>query len=504
LIAAKIRMPGCPISLDELRILSVSYYDLAGNPHQNGKIILHQSVANATLNVFKKLYSIHFPFSSIATLIQFKGDWQKAENSNVTYGFICRPTYNQLFAPESYGKTLTINPALNPEILLTNIPNKAVDIRKRAGKLISLTDITHATALQHIKLQPNSGLMSINRNLRLKGMTEAVEAELNKQGFIRPNLSNDRITWNKFIFENIANQENQSSENNTYFITPSEQQTANTVFTYEPLSSTLRNQLIQNNYWQTGCPVNLDRLNVITFSYYDFNGVTQVGQLVTFDAMAPYLTDAFKELYAHKFPIETPTVIAGSGANLTSAFKCRPITGGSDYSLHSYAVAIDINVSRNPYIGAFANEGQGQLIGLLVPYTTTSLSYLNRSQIRPGMNEAIPTIMRQHGFIEWGGDWQDRADFMHFQVPKNIAINLAYLDINPAKQLIALIIKYPTAAKRMSNDQRWQYLYHLFPEHYMQSLQKFFPLLQSEDESKVLSQIYLDLLMSFRTSLPNV
>lgn len=483
LTAVKIWFPGCPVNFDELRILSVSYYDLAGKSHQDGKIILHQSAANAALSLFKRLYALGFPFSSINTLIPLKGDWQKAQNSNVTYGFICQLSDNHLFTPQSYGKTLTINPALNPEILLSNIPNQTVDKEKRTQQFAS-----------SIKLQPNTGLFSINRNLHLKGMTEAVESEFNKQGFIRSNLSSDRISWSQFVFTGTKKPANQNFGKNTYFITPLEKQATNTTFKYEALSQTIKDQLIKSNYWHTGCPVDLDRLNIVTFSYYDFNGATKLGQVAVFDAMAPYLSDAFKELYAKKFPIEIPAIITPPDTITTTAFKCRAITSGRDYSLHSYALAIDINVSRNPYIGAFSNKEQDQLIGLLGPYSATSLSYLNRSQIHPGMNEAIVEIMKQHGFIEWGGDWQDRADFMHFQVPKNIALNLAHLDSNSAKQLIALLIQHPQAAKRMSNDQRWQYLYKLFPTRYMQRLQKYFPLLQTEEETKVLSQLYLDLL----------
>jgi hypothetical protein len=37
-------------------------------------------------------------------------------------------------------------------------------------------------------------------------------------------------------------------------------------------------------------------------------------------------------------------------ANNTSAFNCRPITGGTAWSNHSYGRAIDVNPVQNPYI----------------------------------------------------------------------------------------------------------------------------------------------------------
>ena len=93
-------------------------------------------------------------------------------------------------------------------------------------------------------------------------------------------------------------------------------------------------------------------------------------------------------------------------ADNTSAFNCRPITGGSGFSVHSWGMAIDINPVENPYIRG----------GVVLP--PASESYLDRQDVRPGMIvdgdlvvEAFATI----GF-SWGGDWERLKDYQHFEI----------------------------------------------------------------------------------------
>lgn len=263
------------------------------------------------------------------------------------------------------------------------------------------------------------------------------------------------------------------------------------IFNYEPLSQDWKEKLAKAKYWQPGCPVALERLNLLTFSYYDFKGNEQLGQLVVMDAAAPELTAAFKELYQQRFPLEKPVAVVDKDHDkegLTIAFTCRPITGGGNASLHSYGLAIDINVERNPYAGEYQVTSNGQVYGRLIP--NGSLGYLNRSVNRPGMNEAIVDIMQKHGFNGWGGDWRDRIDYMHFQVARPIAQQLAYLDPQSAATLYQLTIKYPQSAANLTADTRWFYLYKLYPQQYIKVLQDYFPKLATEKESQVFDKVY--------------
>ena len=92
----------------------------------------------------------------------------------------------------------------------------------------------------------------------------------------------------------------------------------------------------------------------------------------------------------------------------TGAYNCRQITGGTNYSLHAYGIAIDINWQSNPY----------------GPTLITDMP--------KGMIEAIKAIRTKNGKTvwRWGGDYTGNKDAMHFEViahPNDLATG-----INPA------------------------------------------------------------------------
>jgi hypothetical protein len=76
------------------------------------------------------------------------------------------------------------------------------------------------------------------------------------------------------------------------------------------------------------------------------------------------------------------------------AYNCRPITGGTAYSLHAYGIALDINWQANPY---------GKRL-------VTDMPEEMRSNIK-----AIRTV-GGHQVWRWGGDYAGNKDAMHFEV----------------------------------------------------------------------------------------
>jgi len=465
LITSKIWQAGCPVDLADLRVLTVSYYDLLGRVHHNGKLLMEKSAASHTLALFKQFYLKKFPFSSIDTLIKHKGNIQFAEEKNITYGFICKRDQQNQFTPESLGMVLTINPAFNPE-LTYKTDNKNT----------------------YVEISPKTAILSVNRNLKLHGMSDQVYSILKQNHFVRLTLSDNQVGWKKFIY--VHNHQKKPTENiaakthQPHITTP--------IFTYGPLSSEMKANLKKNGSWFDGCPVSLDRLNLLTLSYYGFDNQIHTGALIVLDVIAPYAVAAFKELYIKHYPIEKFDINDMSLHENSAAFNCRNIVGRNNYSIHSYGLAIDINVSRNPYIGAY-NIKDNQMIGTLVPASPYSLPYLDRAKKRAGMNEKIVKVMAKHGFTVWGGEWQDTVDYMHFQMPTAVAKHLVLLDVKSARLLIELVIKDPESAKYMSADTKWDYLYIMYPKTFINVLKKYFHLLKSKDESVVINLIYNEL-----------
>ena len=110
---------------------------------------------------------------------------------------------------------------------------------------------------------------------------------------------------------------------------------------------------------------------------YDFFGNSiKVNQVI-----APFLDNVKKDITAAN---------TGYTFDNVTTFNNRSKRGGGGKSLHSWAIAIDINPDRNPY--QIGNYG-------------------------PAVNDfpvAVIDAFRKNGF-QWGGDWPGERDAMHFE-----------------------------------------------------------------------------------------
>lgn len=89
-------------------------------------------------------------------------------------------------------------------------------------------------------------------------------------------------------------------------------------------------------------------------------------------------------------------------------YNCRPITGGSGYSLHAFGIAVDINWLDNPY----------RRDGVL------------QTDMPAGMVAEIEALRTVDGWQVWGwgGRYKGSVDAMHFEIvcaPLNLASGIA-------------------------------------------------------------------------------
>lgn len=164
--------------------------------------------------------------------------------------------------------------------------------------------------------------------------------------------------------------------------------------------------------WQPGCPVAPEELRLVSVMYATDDAAARTGELVVAADGGEDVVAVFGEIYAARFPItrmETIEVYGGDddasmAADNTSAFNCRPVTGGDGWSRHAYGLAVDINPLRNPYV-------QGSTV--LPP---AGAEYLDRDDVRPGMivaGDIVTTAFAARGF-EWGGNFSSLKDYQHF------------------------------------------------------------------------------------------
>ncbi|MGZ5500862.1 MAG: M15 family metallopeptidase, partial [Nitrososphaeraceae archaeon] len=82
---------GCPVGLDELRLVRVKYYSF-DETTKNGELVVHKDVADEVLKIFGELYDIHYPIKQIVRIEKFKGnDFDSIEADN-TSASNCRNT----------------------------------------------------------------------------------------------------------------------------------------------------------------------------------------------------------------------------------------------------------------------------------------------------------------------------------------------------------------------------------------------------------------------------
>jgi hypothetical protein len=165
--------------------------------------------------------------------------------------------------------------------------------------------------------------------------------------------------------------------------------------------------------WHEGCPVPLRRLRYVRVDHWTFRGREKRGELVVHRNAVPALREVFRTLFAERFPIRRMRLVDdydGSDfdsieADNTSAFNCRPVSGGGGWSQHAYGRAIDVNPIENPYV--YANGTTSH---------RASRPYLDRRHRRRGMAVRRGALVRafERAGWGWGGRWSPAKDYQHF------------------------------------------------------------------------------------------
>lgn len=130
---------GCPVTLDDLRYIHVSYHDFNGKT-RIGELVMHKDVSGDIVEIFRELYASGYPVKGMRLVSDFRGsDFQSIEADN-TSAFNCRPaTGSKKWSKHAYGRAIDINPIENPYISGNgHISHKAsLKYRKRVHRNLS-------------------------------------------------------------------------------------------------------------------------------------------------------------------------------------------------------------------------------------------------------------------------------------------------------------------------------------------------------------------------------
>ena len=176
---------------------------------------------------------------------------------------------------------------------------------------------------------------------------------------------------------------------------------------------------IYGKSFKTDCTVPREDLRYLHVLHVDLAGETHEGEMIVNRHIADTVLDIFQKLYEAGYPIEKIRLVDEYDAddetsmrdNNSSSFNFRFISHTTRVSKHGLGLAIDINTLYNPYTKVVDGER------IIEP--ATGEPYLDRDADFPykiDHNDLAYQLFTAAGF-EWGGNWTDRKDYQHFEVP---------------------------------------------------------------------------------------
>lgn len=195
-------------------------------------------------------------------------------------------------------------------------------------------------------------------------------------------------------------------------------------FSYSPIPDAIF-EIMKGKSFKTDCTIPREELSYLRIRYVDLQGKTQDGEMVVNRRIAETVLSIFQELYAAKYPIEKIRLIDHYDAddersmtdNNSSSFNFRFISHTTKVSKHGMGVAIDINPLYNPYVK--------YVDGRLLIEPAAGAPYVDRSRDFPmkiDEDDLAFRLFTRYGF-EWGGSWEDRKDYQHFEIPDDVIKN---------------------------------------------------------------------------------
>lgn len=110
--------PDCPVQLNELAYITVSFWGFDGRPH-TGELVIHQRVAKDIVRVFAQLYAARFPIEEVRLVTTVDIAAHPTGDGNNTSSFLCRPSLGsgkrrKQWSAHAYGLAIDVNPFQNP------------------------------------------------------------------------------------------------------------------------------------------------------------------------------------------------------------------------------------------------------------------------------------------------------------------------------------------------------------------------------------------------------
>lgn len=141
----------CPVTVDELRYLTMTFHGFDGEAH-TGEMIVNATVAEDVVEVFRKLYEARFAIESMRVIRLDEVDDHPTGDWNETTSFVCRPAVGSAnWSYHAYGLAIDVNPFHNPyvkgDLVIPELASAYVDREyERVGMIYEGDVVTRAFA----------------------------------------------------------------------------------------------------------------------------------------------------------------------------------------------------------------------------------------------------------------------------------------------------------------------------------------------------------------------
>ena len=124
LISARVWHSGCPVSLSQLRLLTVSHWGFDGRMHQ-GQVVVNEKAAAPLARLFRQLYAQRFPIRHMLLADAYGPVSGRPADGDVSGSFECRQavpspctggTGTGSWSEHAYGEAVDLNPVENPYV----------------------------------------------------------------------------------------------------------------------------------------------------------------------------------------------------------------------------------------------------------------------------------------------------------------------------------------------------------------------------------------------------
>lgn len=109
-------VPGCPVGLEDLRYLTLTFWGFDDRPH-TGELIVHAAAADAILGVFRRMYELRFPIEEMRVVSRADLESTSPGDGNNSSAFVCRSIAGtSSWSEHARGLAVDVNPFHNPYV----------------------------------------------------------------------------------------------------------------------------------------------------------------------------------------------------------------------------------------------------------------------------------------------------------------------------------------------------------------------------------------------------